>query len=313
MNNFGGNWTENKIEILVEYAGAYLQIMNSYASKNNWKLLYFDGFAGSGLIEKGNAEEHRIIVGAAARILAIDKPRPFDVYYFVEKELENAELLKASTENAFPEKKVHIVNTDCNEKIHAMSKFLSGTNGSNYKALAYIDPCGMQLNWSSLQALQKLSVDLWILIPTGIGVNRLLKKDGNISDAWLTKLEVFLGMPKDDIVKYFYTEKTIQTLFGDEVKTSKEEKTIDKIASLYSERLGKLFKFVSNPYILRNTSNSVMFHFLMASNNKSAVKIANEIVQKYNSLPNNYGAIKHRMDRNDVESYNGMHQSFSRV
>mgnify|MGYP006170064403 CR=1 FL=1 len=45
---------------------------------------------------------------------------------------------------------------------------------------------------------------------------------------------------------------------------------------------GKLFKFVSKPYILKNSSNSVMFHFLMVSNNESAVKVANEIVTKYN-------------------------------
>lgn len=52
MNEFGGNWTEKKIEILVEYAGAYLNIMNVYAKRYSWKLLYFDGFAGSGEIIK---------------------------------------------------------------------------------------------------------------------------------------------------------------------------------------------------------------------------------------------------------------------
>ena len=30
MNKFGGDWTENKIEILVEYAKAYLTIMNIF-------------------------------------------------------------------------------------------------------------------------------------------------------------------------------------------------------------------------------------------------------------------------------------------
>ena len=40
MNSFGGNWTEDKIEILVEYASAYLAIMNNYADKYKWKLMY---------------------------------------------------------------------------------------------------------------------------------------------------------------------------------------------------------------------------------------------------------------------------------
>ncbi len=282
MNKFGGDWTENKIEILVEYAKAYLTIMNSFAKQYEWKLLYFDGFAGSGFIKKGNEENQKMIVGAASRILEIGNPRPFDLYYFVEKEPDNINLLKQNTSDIFPNKKIHIVETDCNEKIQSMSKFLVSAKGKKYKTLAYIDPCGMQLNWSSLETLQKLSVDVWILIPTGMGVNRLLKRDGKISDAWLSKLEIFLGMEQKDIVSYFYNEQVIPTLFGDVSKTTKEENAIEKSAILYSERLKKLFKFVSKPYILKNSSNSVMFHFLMVSNNKSAVKVADEIVTKYN-------------------------------
>lgn len=282
MNKFGGDWTENKIEILVEYAKAYLTIMKVFTIKYDWKLLYFDGFAGSGFIKKGNEENLKIIVGAASRILEIENPRAFDLYYFVEKEPDNISLLKQNTIDIFPDKNIHIVETDCNEKIQSMSTFLTGIKGKKYKTLAYIDPCGMQLNWSSLETLQKLSVDAWILIPTGMGVNRLLKKDGKISDAWLSKLEIFLGMTQQDIRNYFYNEQIISTLFGDEIKITKEQQAIERSAELYSERLKKLFKFVSKPYILKNSSNSVMFHFLMVSNNESAVKVANEIVMKYN-------------------------------
>jgi three-Cys-motif partner protein len=49
MNKFGGNWTEQKIEIVVNYAKAYLTIMNK---NKQFKTLYFDGFAGSGDIFK---------------------------------------------------------------------------------------------------------------------------------------------------------------------------------------------------------------------------------------------------------------------
>lgn len=283
MNRFGGDWTENKIEILVEYAKAYLTIMNGFAKTYGWELLYFDGFAGSGFITKGNEENQKIIIGAASRILEIINPREFDVYYFVEKDSDNINLLKKNTIDIFPNKRIHVVETDCNEKIESMSKFLTSTKGKKYKTLAYIDPCGMQLNWSSLQTLEKLSVDAWILIPTGMGVNRLLKKDGKISDAWLTKLELFLGMEQKDILSYFYKEQVTPTLFGDEIKVQKEE-AIERSAELYQERLKKLFKFVSKPYILKNSANSIMFHFLMVTNNSAAVKIANQIVSKYNKL-----------------------------
>lgn len=282
MNNFGGDWTEAKIEILVEYAQAYLSIMNKYADKFGWKLLYFDGFAGSGFIKKGNDENQKIIIGAAKRILDIDEPRPFDQYYFVEKEIENVDELVEKVVKNYSHKTINVLNTDCNEKIQSMSEFLKTQKGKQYRVLAYIDPCGMQVNWKSLTALQELSVDAWILVPTGMGVNRLLKRNGRISDAWLERLEVFLGMPKNEIVEYFYSKTVVPTLFGDEVVTSKEEKAIERSAELYQARLKELFKFVTNPYILKNKSNSTMFHFYMVSNNKTAQKIANEIIEKYN-------------------------------
>ena len=46
-NKFGGRWTEQKINILETYATQFLKV---FKNKPNEKLLYFDGFAGSGEI-----------------------------------------------------------------------------------------------------------------------------------------------------------------------------------------------------------------------------------------------------------------------
>ena len=283
MNNFGGDWTEIKIEILVDYAKAYLTIMNKYADLYKWKLLYFDGFAGSGYIEKGNEEDKYLIEGAAKRILSIEEPRSFDEFYFVEKDHKNASKLEEII-HEFRHKRVHLVKTDCNSKLQSMGNFLLSSKGKKFKALAYIDPCGMQLNWASLVALKEASVDAWILVPTGMGVNRLLKKDGKISDSWLTKLELFLGMKKEEVLKHFYSKTRVLTLFGEEEIITKEDSAVEKSAELYQSRLQELFKFVTKPYILKNNSNSIMFHLFMVSNNKTAYKIANEIIDKYNNI-----------------------------
>ncbi|RIV68637.1 three-Cys-motif partner protein TcmP [Flagellimonas aequoris] len=281
MNEFGGNWTDAKIEILVEYAKAYLTIMNKYADRFGWNLLYFDGFAGSGSITKGNDENKKVILGAAKRILEIDEPRSFDEYYFVEKDTHNAQELKSSISST--NKKVYVVNEDCNAKIHSMGQFLKSSKGKNRKVLAYIDPCGMQLNWNSLTSLKESNVDAWILVPTGMGVNRLLKKDGKISEAWIEKLETFLGMSRTDILSNFYNQSEVITLFGEEKVTTKTEKAVEKSAEIYKNRLNELFKHVTEPYMLKNSSNSIMFHFFMVSNNRNAVKIANQIINKYNN------------------------------
>ncbi len=277
MNQFGGDWTKIKIEILVEYAKAYLTIMND---RKFFKLLYFDGFAGSGVIISDENKDISVTVGAARRILEIEKPRPFDIYYFVENNSRNLEELEKYTKSDFPHKEIHIVAEDCNAKLKALSDFLKRPENKNYRILAYIDPCGMQVEWQSIECLKGLPIDVWMLVPTGMGVNRLLKNDGNISDAWLERLEIFLGMSRNEINSKFYIET--ETLFPEITFVTKENDAIEKSANLYQTRLQNVFKYVSLPYTLKNNKNTVMYHLFLASNNSTAIKIGNNIVEKYN-------------------------------
>ncbi len=137
----------------------------------------------------------------------------------------------------------------------------------------------MEVKWESIKALEGLPIDLWILVPTGLGVNRLLKNDGNISEAWLKKLNMFLGIDEAEIKKFFYTMITTQTLFGDDTRIKKEENAIEKAGALYKKRLKEIFKHVSNPFLLKNKTGTVMYHLYMASNNPTAEKIANSIIK----------------------------------
>ena len=283
MNYFGGDWTKIKIEILVEYAKAYLTIMKS---RTFFKLLYFDGFAGSGEIIKVHDDPEQgiydvdITIGAARRIIEIEAPRPFDEYYFVEKKPENFKLLEQSTKKSFPKKKIFAIQEDCNKKLLDLANYLRNPKNKNYRTLAYIDPCGMQVEWRSIECLRGLPMDIWILVPTGLGVNRLLKNNGQISEAWLERLEKFLGMERVEIEKFFYKKQ--ENLFGEVLKI-KVDDAIKKSAKLYHSRLKTVFEYVSNAYELKNSSNSVMYHLFLTSNNKTAINIGNDIVRKYNT------------------------------
>ena len=135
------------------------------------------------------------------------------------------------------------------------------------------------MKWESIEVLKDLAIDLWILVPTGLGVNRLLKKDGNISDAWLKKLHNFLGLEEEVILDYFYKSTTTLTLFGDDIKTTKEINAIEKAAELYKKRLNEVFKHVSQPFLLKNSTGTIMYHLFMASNNATGLKIANAIIR----------------------------------
>ncbi len=273
-NKFGGSWTELKISILETYAKQFLTVFKNQLSQ---ELLYFDGFAGSGDIEvevSSDRSEH-IIEGAAIKILKIDKPRDFNIYYFVEKNKNFASSLKSKVMKDFPNKKCYVQAEDCNKKLRDLAKFLRSQRGRSFKVLGFIDPKGMQLEWSSLEILRGLPIDLWILNPTS-GTNRVLVRKGEIEESWLKRLELFLGMARDDIRDHFYLRRA--NLFG-ELDVIKENDPINKLHELYAKRIaGNIFKYVSNPKVLRNNSGSPLFHFFMATNNEIALRIANSVV-----------------------------------
>jgi three-Cys-motif partner protein len=274
-NYWGGNWTEIKNNIVVDFAKAYLQIMKD---KKYWRLMYFDGFAGEGIVADKKIDINKRF-SAALRILEIEFPRSFDMYYLVELNPKNAKKLEALIHEKFSGRNVYVVQNDCNEKLLDLAAFLKSPKGKDFKVLAFVDPYGMQVQWKSIKALKDLPIDLWILVPTGLGVNRLLKNDGNISDAWLEKLMTSLDISEEEIRKFFYKTITTPTLFGDDTRTQKEENAIEKAAELYQKHLNEIFEHVSNPFRLRNSTGTVMYHLFMASNNSTAQKIANDIIR----------------------------------
>jgi three-Cys-motif partner protein len=280
MNDFGGKWTEEKIEAFIKYVKAYLQIMKN---RTHFRLLYFDGFAGSGTITP-DEDPSEFIQGVATQVLSISEPREFDVYLFVEKDPDNAEKLENLISSRFPDKRVRVAVGDCNEKLLQLASYLRGPERKNDRALAFIDPYGMQLSWNSIEALRGLDMDVWILVPTGIAIGRLLRNDGEISSGWMARLQDFLGMTAEDIKRHFYREETRHTLFGDETVVVKQERATERAGQLYRDRIrsANIFRFVSEPLIMRNSKNSVMYHFILCSNNAVALKIANDITTSIN-------------------------------
>lgn len=269
VNEWGGEWTEVKLKVLETYAKQYIRV---FKNKQHQKLLYFDGFAGSGYIKhKDRLSE---IEGAAVKILNISTPREFDMYYFVEKEEVLAKELEDNLKKGYPGMKIHVVPDDCNIKLSRLADFLKN-EGKDYKVLGFIDPKGMQLKWESIKQLKGLPIDLWILNPTS-GTNRLLKRNGNIREAWIKRLEEFLGFNEEEIINKFYVKQ--KNLFGEEVYF-KESQAVSKLHKIYAERLKEnVFKYVTEPKILKNSRGNILFHFFMATNSPIALRIANSVI-----------------------------------
>lgn len=176
-----------------------------------------------------------------------------------------------------PDKNFIFRTDDANAQIVRMGDTLS--KNSKYKALVMLDPFGMSIDWSSIESLKETSVDLWILIPSGVIINRLLDRKAHLSH--IEKLKSYFGLTENEIKQIFYSQKTEETLFGEAEVIEKVEEPIKKIAELYVSRLKEIFKHVTdNPLVMCNAAGFPIYHFAFASNNKTALKIAKDIISK---------------------------------
>lgn len=293
-SSWGGQWTEEKLDAFEKYVNAYLTIMNSHRDKYQWNLIYFDGFAGSGsrneTKKEANSallqelfddtflkeEELNIYKGAAERVLSIPQ-RGFDFYYFVDKDKESSLKLHELLSPYENEKTLVYRNSDANKQVEMLAAAMR--KDKSLAALVLLDPFGMQVDWKSIECLTGTRTDLWILIPTGVIINRLLDRKGELTH--IDKLTSFFGMDEESLKAFFYSKRQVQTLFGEIETAEKVKQPIQKITELYIQQLQRIFKHVTlEPLVLYNSRKTPIFHFACASNNPSAVKIANEIISK---------------------------------
>ncbi|MGC8770003.1 MAG: three-Cys-motif partner protein TcmP [Brevinematia bacterium] len=292
---WGGSWTDQKLDAFEAYVSSYLTIMHATRKKyEGWprEIIYFDGFAGSGsknLSSENNTlntlsdllsefgitiNEQNLYKGSCERVVRME--RKFDKYYFVDTEQKALEQLK----NKLQSENIDINNCNfiCGDVNQKIEKFIEAWNNQK-TALILLDPFGMQVNWNTIEKMKDKRIDLWILVPSGVIINRLLDNKGELKHIEL--LERHLGMSKDEIKNYFYEEKTEQTLFGENNITEKKKNTIHKLAEKYVEKMKSIFKYVTEkPLELKNSKNVTIFHFVFASNNKAAYKIASQIIER---------------------------------
>ncbi|PSR03648.1 MAG: hypothetical protein BRD50_05445 [Bacteroidetes bacterium SW_11_45_7] len=70
-------------------------------------------------------------------------------------------------------------------------------------------------------------------------------------------------------------------MFGKQESIEKLDKPIERVAELYRQQLNNVWKYVTSaPLVLKNSRNTPIFHLLFASNNKSGLKIASQIIDK---------------------------------
>lgn len=280
---FGGDWTQQKLEMLKKYLAAY-----TTALKNQpFELVYIDAFAGTGYREAKSKdvgkvqpffelaeEEPQQFLDGSARIALQIRPK-FHAYVFVEQSPKRfAGLTKLKDE--YPELAdcINLEQGNCNDYLQRICR---DWNWRRRRAVLFLDPFGMQVDWETLEAVAGTKgIDVWILFPLS-AVNRVFQQDGKIPDSWRQRVDRSFGT--SDWYEHFYDEKTDHTLFGD-VSRRRKVSTFRSISEYYNKRLKSIFAAVAeNSLVLRNSRKSPLFLLCFAVGNARGAPIAIRIAQ----------------------------------
>ncbi len=260
---FGGIWTRIKLEALEKYLVAF----NTALSKQNFTRIYIDAFAGTGRCDITVDGEKISIDGSARRALATDPP--FDKYCFIELSTKKSEALKA-LEAEYPGKSIDVIRDNANA---ALKKLCERYAWRNERAVLFLDPFGMHVDWMTLQAIAKTgAIDVWYLFPYS-GLYRQAAKNADAMDSGkeqsITRL---LGT--DEWRQVFYTPKRQASLFGGD-DGDEREADHHQMLNFVSKRLKELFPAVTDPKILyqagdsKNPSGAPLFALYFAASNPS--------------------------------------------
>src|ERR1700732_3227073 len=206
-DNTVGPWAKEKLEALGQYLSFYTTVLKK---QGHWLrgTIFVDAFAGPGLSRvrtrekaaeppglfgpdpESDAAEVEFLKGSPR--IALDIANPFNSYIFVERDPQRiAELNELKAEYALT-RAVTIQEGDANAALQAW--LASGIDWQHHRAVVFLDPFGMQVPWSTIEALAKTkSIEVIINFPLGMAIQRLLTKSGDIPRGWQVSLDTFFG------------------------------------------------------------------------------------------------------------------------
>jgi three-Cys-motif partner protein len=265
---FGGPWTERKLSVVRRYLETYAQALKNQA----FERVYIDAFAGTGdrtdnrraSLPLLDLPEFDAVAKGSTRI-ALEVEPPFHRYIFIERAAKRASELSI-LKSEFANRSIKIVNADAND---AIKDICSRTDWRRTRGVAFLDPYGLQVSWETLVAISiTQALDAWILFPTGMGLNRLLTKRGDIPSEWQETLDRFLGTA--EWRSAFYQLEQTPDLFDDDRRQSVKNADAEKFEMFILGRLRTIFPVVLNKSVaLTNTKGQTMYLLCFVSANPS--------------------------------------------
>jgi len=231
------------------FLGYYLKMYTSIIKNHFSDFTYLDGFAGPGKYSTSK------IFGSP--LIALSTKFPFTRYFFVEKCPEVYKELDKNIKEFCSENKIEAIignkkssyKTECeindpiegdiNEWIDHILKQIP----TNSRIFAFMDPQGLELNWSTIEKISKRHSELLEYYPI-MGIYRTTGKceaEGSARD------------------KFFGTHDWI-----------KQSQTNEALLDYYINRLKSLYTYVVKTPPIKNLKNSKIYCLLFATDSKLA-------------------------------------------
>ena len=278
--SFGGDWTQQKLEILAGYLNAYTSVLKNQP----FTLTYVDAFAGEGFWRPNGAygeEEYgdfRNFLEGSAKIAIDVTDRPFDRLIFIEKNYERSRSL-LSLRQDYADRDIDVRNEDANG---ALPNICNGL-GAFDRAVVFLDPFATQVSWSTVASLATTQkIDCWILFPLS-AVTRMMPTSGLPLPGWDRSLDRIFG--GREYWKDFY-QVSRQLSFLDDGPRQERPRGNRQIAARYRERLESVFYRVApTSRTFTNSRRSAMFELFFAASNangaRRAIPIASHLLDHW--------------------------------
>ncbi|MEJ7933639.1 three-Cys-motif partner protein TcmP [Sphingobium sp. AN558] len=294
-HDFGGPWTELKLNALDEYS----QFFTVALKNQKFELWYIDPFAGTGtrvakkqtggLLEGVPvAIEEEILAGSARRALSVTPH--FHHLVLSDRRPKHFKALCALAEE-HPDRDIRPFNTDANDQIKRLftsPPWMDSPKSSAQRALVFLDPYGMNVQWETLELLAKSQrADVWMLVNLKAVCQQLAHDHDRLDQSKRNALSKFFGTNEWEDQFYKFSDNQ-RDLFSIQPRQS-GHRSVSRtdVARFYRLRLNTRFKYVSEPLPLKVNSQESYFQLYCMSNNPShsarslIARGAEAVIKKY--------------------------------
>ena len=289
-HEFGGISTDLKLSLVGGYLGAFTKALRPIFSQ----LWYIDAFAGTGertVVIPGRAAdmlgpevEEKIERRRGSAKIAIEIVPAFDRLVFMDMRPKHCAALRELRANN-PQRNIDVVPGDANA---AIVDLIHKHNWSGTRAVMFLDPYGMSVDWRTLEAIRKTeAIDVWYLVSLA-GLFRQATRDAeDLDDSKRAALTRMIGTADWEKDWYQLTKRT--DLFGDTDEKLARMAEVDDMEAYFGQRLRSLFPKVLPPLRLNDDRGIPQFALFFAISNPEpkaialASKIASHILKSGNA------------------------------